>query len=432
MVYDWIVIGNGITGAAVSYELARLGLSVLVVERDEQPNSATRHSYGGIAYWSGSTPLMQQLCREGIARHRQLSEELEYGTQFRELDLLLTVPTDLDPASLAPAYANCDIPPQLISRDQAIELEPLLNKDAIAAAFTVRHGHVDPEETVRAYNHGFQNANGTIHIGEVTGFLWSGDTDTQGNQKTGSKKEPVNKRITGVTTATESFHCQNVVVCTGGWTRHFLHEAGIPFHQCFTHAESIELTIPANSSVHSSTGRSHPIQLNTIVMPANLQRFSLEAQGGDMARTEEWTQPDQELAPYILDAGAIQFANGQIRMGQISRVLTNPDANISPQASEQEIREKVGQILPILQHQPGQWCHCLVAFSGDRLPLIGSVGQIPGLHLFSGFGNPFTLVPPLAQRFAQRCAHESAHHGSQTAHPLDPVLDSMRPDRSQP
>ena len=403
MVYDWIVIGNGITGAAVSYELARLGLSVLVVEREEHPNSATRHSYGGIAYWSGSTPLMQQICREGIDRHRQLSDELGYSTQLRELDLLLTIPVDLDPGTIASAYADCDIPPQLISREQAIAMEPLLNKDAIAAALTVRHGHVDPQEMVRAYNHGFVQAKGTLHIANVTGFLRSGDPD----------KAQINQRIIGITTTTESFHSQNVLVCTGGWTRHFLHTAGIPFHQCFTHAESIELSIPADDG--------NRIRLNTVVMPAHLQRFILEDQGGDRARKQEWHHPNQELRPHILDAGALQFANGQIRIGQISRVLTDPFVIPNAQNGEQDIRTQVGKVLPILQNQPGQWCHCLVAFSGDRLPLIGPIPHLDGLHLFSGFGNPFTLVPPLAQRFAQQMVQSETEP--------DPLLNGMRPDR---
>lgn len=401
MVYDWIVIGNGITGAAVSYELARLGLTVLLVERDESSGSATRHSYGGIAYWSGSTPLMQQLCRDGIERHRSLSNELDYDTQLRELDLLLTIPRDLDPDTVALSYQACDIPPQLISREQAVAMEPLLNPDAIAAALTVKHGHVDPEATVRAYNHGFLKAKGTLRYAEVTGFLQN--VSSQGVQ-----------RVSGIATVTEQFQGQNVLICTGGWTRHFLQAAGIPFHQCFTHAESIELLSPNNEADR--------IRLNTIVMPANLQRFQLEGQGGDRSRHQEWENSNQELVPPILDAGALQFANGQIRMGQISRVLTDPFAPIDAQRSEQDIRTQVGHVLPGLQNQPGQWCHTLVAFTGDRLPLIGPIQNIEGLHVFSGFGNPFALVPALAQRFAQQVTTPT---GS------DPILEQMLPNRIQ-
>ena len=59
--YDWIVIGGGITGAALSYELRKKGLSVLLLEQNAIANNATRYSYGGLAYWSATTPLTRQL-----------------------------------------------------------------------------------------------------------------------------------------------------------------------------------------------------------------------------------------------------------------------------------------------------------------------------------------------------------------------------------
>ncbi|NJL84699.1 MAG: FAD-binding oxidoreductase, partial [Chloroflexaceae bacterium] len=89
--YDWIVIGGGFTGAALGYELAKQGLEVLLLEGDRGLDNATRYSYGGLAYWSGREPLERQLCAEGIAIHRQLAQELDADTEFRELSLLLTV-----------------------------------------------------------------------------------------------------------------------------------------------------------------------------------------------------------------------------------------------------------------------------------------------------------------------------------------------------
>lgn len=48
--YDWIVVGAGITGAALSYELAKKGFSVLLLEQNKAIANATRFSYGGIFY----------------------------------------------------------------------------------------------------------------------------------------------------------------------------------------------------------------------------------------------------------------------------------------------------------------------------------------------------------------------------------------------
>ncbi|NEQ54418.1 MAG: FAD-binding oxidoreductase, partial [Leptolyngbya sp. SIO3F4] len=133
--FDWVVIGNGIAGATLSYELTKLGLSVLLVD-DGNPDNATRCSYGGIAYWSGTTTLTQQLCHAGIERHRQLSDELGAITEFRELDLLLTFPPEVDGTSLEKQYDQFEIAPRLISSREAQALEPQLNRDAIGGAFT--------------------------------------------------------------------------------------------------------------------------------------------------------------------------------------------------------------------------------------------------------------------------------------------------------
>jgi glycine/D-amino acid oxidase-like deaminating enzyme len=154
--FDWIVVGNGLTGAAASYELARQGFSVMVIDQALQPANATYYSYGGIHYWAGTDATTRQLCAEGWARYHQLSEELGQDIELRELDLLLTVLPGQDPQALATQFEGFAMPPQLISTAQAQEMEPLLDGSAIAAAFTVRHGHVSPLALVAAYNQAFQ------------------------------------------------------------------------------------------------------------------------------------------------------------------------------------------------------------------------------------------------------------------------------------
>lgn len=368
--YDWIVVGGGIAGAALSYELAKIGCSVLLLEQHAALVGATRYSYGGLAYWSGTTALTRQLCTAGIARHRLLSEELGIDTQFRELDLLLTIPADSDLETAATAYSQFAIPPHLISAADACELEPLLNRQAIAAALTVKHGHIEPEVTTQGYIQAFRRAGGEMQLLQVVGLLQA------------------NSRVIGVETPTATFHSANTVICAGGFSRTLLKSAGISVQLYFTHTEIIE-TPPVD------------IQLRTLVMPAQLQRLQLEA--ASTIDDSLWEQPGAELVPPILDTGAIQFQNGSLRLGQLSRVLTDPHATIAASESEAALRANVGQVLPALRNLPGTWHHCLVSFSRDHLPLIGPIPDIGGIHVFSGFSNPLVIVPPLAEGFA-RCA----------------------------
>lgn len=361
-IYDWIVVGGGITGAALAYELVKTGFAVLLLEQYSTPQNATRYSYGGLAYWSGNTPLTRLLCEEAIARYHILSQELDADIQFRELDLLLTISAANDPEATAASYNHFAIPPRLLSVQEACELEPQLNREAISGALTVKHGHIHPEKTAQAYIQAFLRAGGEMQISQVLQVLQD-----------------------GVKTTTATFHSANVVICAGGISRHLLKSAGISIKLYFTHAEIIE-TPPVD------------IRLRTLVMPANLQRFQLEAESTQV--DESWDELGNDLVPPILDAGAIQFPDGSIRIGQISRAIAAPHAKVNSEVSEKWLRRSIGQILPSLENLPGIWYHCLVAFGNNKLPLIGAIPGFESVHIFSGFSNPLVVVPPLAKHFA--------------------------------
>ncbi|WP_008313658.1 NAD(P)/FAD-dependent oxidoreductase [Leptolyngbya sp. PCC 6406] len=368
--FDWIVVGNGLTGAALGYELARQGFSVLLLDRSPQPPSATLYSYGGIPHWTGKTDLTRQLCKAGMARHRALLEETGVDTELRELDLLLTVPVGADPVAVAQGYAGVETLPVPLEVAEAVALEPLLNPDAIGGALTVRHGHVNPTALVRAYNEGLQALGGQRVIAPVTGLVRVGD------------------RVTGVLTPSQAYAAGQVAIAAGGDTRALLQTHGLKVPVYFTYAELIE-TLPLD------------LTLRTLVMPANLTRSTLE-QEATLPETEpHWEKGDLELMAPILDVGVVQFQDGHCRIGQISRIHTNPHPTVDAMESEAKIRHGIEQYVPDLVSVPGQWRGCTVAFSRDGLPLAGPIPGVEGLAVFSGFSGPFILVPGLAEQFAR-------------------------------
>ncbi len=368
--FDWIVIGNGLAGATLSYELAKLGVSVLLVDNDN-PDSATRCSYGGIAYWSGTNTITKALCAQGIERHRQLSDELGATTEFRELDLLLTFAPDVDGADLMEPFRRFAIAPQLISPKTAHDLEPQLQVDAIGGAFTIKHGHVNPMKTLAAFNQAFQRLGGQQILASVTGLV------------------RINNRVTGITTPTQAYAAGNVVVAAGGYSRRLLKNAYLSVPLYHTHAEIV--TLPKVEQ-----------PLRTLIMPAMANRFEAEATASDPATDSLWDGPPQEIAPPILDTGVIQFLDGTTYIGQVSRFRTDLDAtSIDAIQSEASIRQGITAQLPCLQDLPGHWRHCLVTFSRDGLPLIGPLPEVDGLYLFSGFTSPFAMLLPVAQQFVQ-------------------------------
>lgn len=385
--YDWIVIGGGITGISLSYELQKAGLSVLLIEQHSQLQGASSLGYGGIPYWSGTTALTRQLCEEGIQRQRQLSDELGMDTEFRDIDLLLTLAPDADPNLVMANYANCAIAPQLLNPQAAVECEPLLNLEGIGGALKFGHGHINLDCFVAAHSQNFQRLGGAIAYANVQQFLKNGDL------------------ITGITTSAGTYHSDRVVVCAGGISRALLKASGIDVKVYFTHAEAID-TEPVD------------LQLRTMVMPANSSRNQLEKGTNKTKDDAIWDQLGYELAKPCVDAGAIQYCDRRIRFGQLSRVLTDPDAVIDPLQSEAAIRSAVAKVLPEIANLKGKWRKCLVAFSSDNLPLVGAMQDYTNLHLFTGFTSPTVYVPALSKRFAANVTGDR-----------DPILPLLSPNR---
>ena len=148
------------------------------------------------------------------------------------------------------------------------------------------------------------------------------------------------------------------MVCAGGFSRKLLQTSGIPIQVYFTHAEIIE-TPPVD------------LKLNTLIMPANLKRSQLEAEASENDKL--WDETNK--LGWIFDIGAVQFKDNSLRLGQISFVNTNPDADFDAEKSEAVLRENICKILPELENIKGTCHHCLVTFSKDNLPLTGTVAS---------------------------------------------------------
>lgn len=368
-IYDWIVVGGGITGAALGYELARQGLAVLLLEQQMPLQGASRYGYGGLAFWAANTPLMRILCSEGIERHRELSAELDWDTEFRELDLLMIIPPESDCEEWIRIHQAFEIPPQFLTVEETNTCEPLLAPDCHQGSLVVKHGHIRPTAAVEGFWRSMQRLGGRLSVEKVTQLM---HTDAG---------------VTGVKTESNTYSAAQVVICAGGTGRSLLQQVGISLPLYFTHAELIEF--PACSW-----------RLQTMVQEVGVKRFDLESKATQPQAAPLWEEPGHEPATAILDPGLVQFRNGSLRLGQISRTLTDPVAYVDPVSSATQMRQAVEKMIPAVAGLTGTWYRCLVAFSGDSLPLIGGSG-VPGLQIFSGFSNPLLIVPPLARRYAQ-------------------------------
>ena len=340
---------------------------MLLVEKFPQPVNATTLSYGGIIYWAGTTPLQRQLCYESRHRWTHLSQDLGGETEYRELDLLLYLRPDDDLQGIKTQFQACVIPPQYIDPLTAIAIEPQLNREAIQGAFVVAQGHVHGGKTVKAYLDAFQRRGGETRIATVEALI---------AQKS---------QIVGVKTANEDIFSPRVIIASGGQSRALLagHHLALPLY--FTHA--LLLKTPYSQK-----------NLRCVIMPADLQqRPNLES----LATQADWQYPNDHCLATALEAGAVQFLDGHLFLGQISQLVTSPHYQPDLTFAKQELQTAIAAILPNLANLPSTCHHCLVAFTPNPLPLVGNIPSLPGLSLFTGFTHPLVYVPPLARRFAR-------------------------------
>jgi glycine/D-amino acid oxidase-like deaminating enzyme len=302
-------------------------------------------------------------------RQRELSNELGIDTEFREIDLLLTLEPEANPQEILAQYANCLIAPNLLNAQEACDREPQLNPKGIGGALLFPHGHINLDSFGTAHSQSLQKLGGEIIYAKVDSLLIEGD------------------RLTGVVTEQGEFRSNQVVVCAGALSRALLKASGVRARVYYTHAEAID-TEPVD------------LELRSMVMPADTKRYQLEGATTNVDQESIWDIAGYELLPPSVDAGAIQFCDRRIRFGQLSRVLTDPFAAIDSIQSEAAIREQVSKILPKIGELKGKWRNCLVAFSSDNLPLVGSLKEYENLYLFSGFTSPTVYVPTLSRRFA--------------------------------
>ncbi len=373
--YDYIIVGGGITGSALAYELVKLGVRVLLLEKDVQPNNATVYSYGGLAYWSGTTPWTRQICQQGISLYHSLADELQADIEFRPIDLLLTLDKNDEQSKLREFYSQLAIAPEYLTVEQAWAIEPLLNPEAISGAFKLPHAQINPQKTNEAYQKAFTNIGGEIKYETVIQPLV---TETQ---------------VQGVITRENSYYSKNTIIAAGGLSRSLLQTIGVDIDLYFTHAQVI-ITAPIEI-----------VKMRTIVMPANQKRAYLEVAVSQNKQPEIWQNQSDQLVNSILDVGAIQFQDGRFFLGQISEIIPNPQRFTDTLAGETKIRAGIAQILPKLKDLPGTCYHCLVAFAPNNSPLIGQIADYSGLYLFSGFTSTLLYAPPLARQFA-RCLVE--------------------------
>jgi sarcosine oxidase subunit beta len=146
---DVVIIGGGCMGASVAYNLARLGITdVVIVEREPMLGmGSTGRNAGGVRHQFSSEANVR-LSIESIRFFERFQEEVGYEIDFHQDGYLFLLSTEAALESFRRSVEmqrGLGVEVELIKADEAARLAPGLKVDGvIAATYCARDGICDP------------------------------------------------------------------------------------------------------------------------------------------------------------------------------------------------------------------------------------------------------------------------------------------------
>ena len=153
---DVVIIGGGVNGCSLAYQLAKKGKKVVLVEKNYLCSGATGRCGAGIRQqWS--TKENAELAIKSVKIFEGLEKELGQDIGLRQGGYLIVVH---DKKDMIQSQKNVEMQKSLgldvsiLTPDEIVKIVPILDingMNAIGATFCPTDGHVDPFKTTHAY-----------------------------------------------------------------------------------------------------------------------------------------------------------------------------------------------------------------------------------------------------------------------------------------
>lgn len=174
---DAAIVGGGVIGLAVAWELARRGLRAVVFERDRPGAGATRASAGMLTAVSEAEteePALVELALESLARYPEFVADVEaasggscgYG---REPTLWIALHHDQEAEldHLRETLRGRALPVEPVTAEEVARLEPRLSGRVLSGLLVQADHKVRPRALVSCLAGAVERAGGTIRSGTV-------------------------------------------------------------------------------------------------------------------------------------------------------------------------------------------------------------------------------------------------------------------------
>ncbi|MGZ3629965.1 MAG: NAD(P)/FAD-dependent oxidoreductase [Ktedonobacteraceae bacterium] len=363
-----LIIGGGVIGSSIAYEIARQGRQVLVIEKSRIAESpaASWASAGGVRR-QGRNPAEAKLASEAIELWKTLEQELETEVGYRQSGNLLLAENDIEVNFLSKFVDQQhgmgfeDV--KFVDRNDVLSIVPGLNDRVLAGSYSPNDGQADPVLTTRAFAKAAQRL-GTRY--------WTGVSSTRLLKQ--------NDHIVGAQTDRGDVKAVHVILAGGAWSDDLATTIGLRL-PIRTRALQMILSTPSPN-----------YQLKPVISALG-RTLSLKqvANGGFLLGGGWLGEPTQDRCSYTMRSSSI--------LGNWATAT---------------------ELLPVVeeQHIARSWCG-LEAQSIDDIPFIGHIPGLSGFTLAVGFsGHGFALSPAIGRSVANQI------NGLST-----PELDALDPSR---
>jgi len=212
-----VVVGGGALGLAAADELARAGLDVLVLERDQLGSGSSAKPYGGVRA-TFSDPGNIALGQRGLEKYAALHAATPGGIGLARVGYLFCARTEAEALALEVStelQRSMGSEAEVVSPQRAAELNPYLDPSVlVSASFSPQDGYAQPCLAVAAWAASARSLGARVLEGvEVLGIETTGDGE--------------HRRVVGVSTSAGTVRCEHLVVAAGAWSRSLGEMAGV-------------------------------------------------------------------------------------------------------------------------------------------------------------------------------------------------------------
>ncbi|WP_160719431.1 glycine oxidase ThiO [Bacillus sp. USDA818B3_A] len=329
--YDVAIIGGGINGSSIAYQLSKIGKRVVIIERNQLAREASSAAAGMLAAQAEieeDGPFFQ-LALKSQALFPALSKELFELTgmdiEFVQHGMIKIAENERmakEVQQQAAFQSNWDPDIEWLDTHSLRELEPSLSPSIAGGMYLPNDGHVHPAKLSQAFAAGAKNLGAAIlENTEVLAFIYEQD------------------RIIGVKTTAGNIHCNQVVLATGAWASKLMQETG----------------------------------LDIKVYPVKGECFSVKTNSPIINRTI-FSDKRCYLVPKL---------NGEIYIGA-TQVDNTFDKKVTPEGIARLV-ERAVQLVPQIKDAPWErvWAGVRPQ-TGDGLPFIGEHPLWKGLFIAAG------------------------------------------------